>query len=1537
MSTLEDDVIVERIERWRRNLIDTSQRNRLINFRESSSVLRLTSPAAQTIFDRLVLQKEEMEVALDAEGAENSGKLLSDRGHTVVERTLLNLRLKARAAQREQGIHILFLSIGMLKWQDSNGQSLRSPLILIPVDLRRGGPLQPYRVAALDDSGAVLNPILEHRLRTEYQLEIPSLPTDQGAASISTMLDMVQESVGQTDWTISEGIYLGLFSFAKMPMYEELTVAKDLASEHPVIRALSGCPADLPVVSGISPEQLDEKEKLSETYQVLDADSSQQEAIALAKQGASFVLQGPPGTGKSQTITNIIAESLAKGRTVLFVSEKMAALEVVKRRLDDRGLGDYCLELHSHRANRQRVVAELGRCFQPQSPPNEDLGDSEELEIVRDRLNNHVQALHELREGAGTSFFHINSELAALHDAYDLTIQFPNLHQMGIKDLEALGPLVREMERNMALLMGRDMHPWRDCLLDSWKISARPEMERSLISCRDGPAETLHLSAELGARYELDCPSTLLEINSMVEQLRFAISSPRPMTEWLENPDELLLRLKEMQDAYDNLDARMDVLKSRYGEEILSLELTEMEKRFHAEHLSPFRWLRRSYWRDMRLLRNHRTTSHKLDRKEAARDVSEALEISQQSNAVRRLEEKCAELFGSHFHDRDTDWDSLKCAIEWCKEYRDRYGAPGKALGQLIVSPSSVADSILAELEVIEQSALKVAADIDEISSSFDLTVLLSGRDVQEVGLDEISSWAKEHLDTIDRFQEWVHTNRLRRECRQHGLHELLSLAEEGQLAPEGLWDAVRKRYFSLWHDHLSTTDSRLRDFQRDKHAEVVEQFRRLDRKQLDIAAVRLRALLQKRRYSLVNDASPSLGSPMWVLRHEINRKKGLRPLRELFTRAGEAILLLKPCLLMSPLSVSMYLDPAQVHFDLVIFDEASQIRPEDAIGSIMRGRQIIIVGDTKQLPPTDFFREINEDEDVEIPDLESILDECSSCLPQKMLRWHYRSENESLIAFFNQHFYGGRLFTFPSAGRPFGRGVSFVHVPEGCYDRGASRRNMPEAVKVADLVVAHFLQHPELSLGVVAFSEAQQMAILEELEGRVRAEPELSIIFKEGIPEEFFVKNLENIQGDERDVIIFSLGYGKDSQGKMHHSFGPLNRAGGERRLNVAITRARKSLKVVSSILPQDLKSTSAGVELLKQFMEYAISGGAREALSFDEEKREGLPLENAMVKALEARGLHVHPRWGCSGYRIDLAVESHHGDLFLAVETDGPSYYSGPTARDRERLRQEVLTKLGWKVHRTWSADWVRDPDGEADRIVRAVEKAPIPTTIEEDMTPSIEIIDCTEALEDASGDVLTQAQSSVEIVPALPRVRPVPYQKVDWEQYEDLIERFRADQNAAMSEVVEVVILEESPIHPDVVHDRLRELYKKCGLQRGPTRAEEADVIGELAEQERIVSDGSFLWSPEMDAPPVRSSAEGERRELWFVCMEELRLAILNILDEENMLDEKTLVARTTALYGYKRPSTKARRRIAKAVEELIERGQLVRSQGALSRVD
>ncbi len=698
-------------------------------------------------------------------------------------------------------------------------------------------------------------------------------------------------------------------------------------------------------------------------------------------------------------------------------------------------------------------------------------------------------------------------------------------------------------------------------------------------------------------------------------------------------------------------------------------------------------------------------TAGKLRYADAAADLRRLVTLRELERRVVETEGAIGAEIGPRFRGKMTDWDEVAASLRWTSEF---IGAAGHPLAPQLIAMLSDRGGRVRDLRLAVEGA---EAELGELEGSLEWLgnnfMLGPPEELRTMPFERLDQWAADHLAAAPSMKEWIEVSALARSCRENGLGEIIDLGRRGALPPADLAGAYEKRAFKAWLDQAYHDDPVLKGFNGDEHARAVALFRRLDERQMEIAQRRLRNLLNVRREQALRPQGP-ISEELASLRHETAKKKRFKQIRQLFRECPGIIQALKPCLLMSPISVSQYLDPEALGFDLVIFDEASQVRPEDAIGSIMRAKQVIVVGDGKQLPPTDFFREVT-DEEEDVPDLESILDECSSAMPQHMLLWHYRSRHESLIAFSNRRFYGGRLFTFPSSGREEGEwGVSFTRVQDGIYDRSGTRTNVVEARKVAELVFDHFSATPERSLGVIAFSEAQQMAIIDQLDTLRRQRPEFERFFAEGDAQEFFVKNLENVQGDERDVMIFSVGYGRDAQGRMHQNFGPLNKAGGERRLNVAITRARMHVKLVASILPEDVEGTTPGAEALREYMAYAMGQGAAARQAVSEEEGDHLLKE---VRAwLESRGLVVVERVGRSLARIDLAVADRNrpGNYVLGIIADGPSYARAGNARDRERLRQEVLTGLGWSLHRVWSQEWIRDRDREGERILEALDRA-------------------------------------------------------------------------------------------------------------------------------------------------------------------------------------------------------------------------------------
>ena len=589
------------------------------------------------------------------------------------------------------------------------------------------------------------------------------------------------------------------------------------------------------------------------------------------------------------------------------------------------------------------------------------------------------------------------------------------------------------------------------------------------------------------------------------------------------------------------------------------------------------------------------------------------------------------------------------------------------------------------------------------------------------------------------------------------GLGALADAIECGQIAPDQALQAFEVNYARWWLAEVVDEDDVLKRFVSAEHEQRIEAFRALDEEFTTATRQWIRAKLSA---NLPAADSVERNSEWGVLRREITKKRQHLPLRQLLQEIPSAVLQLTPCLLMSPLSIAQDLSASASNFDIVIFDEASQIPVWDAVGAMARAKQVVMVGDPKQLPPTNFFgRENSSDDDMPDveSDLESILDEClGASLPTRNLSWHYRSRHESLIAFSNHKYYGGALVTFPSPATQ-DNAVSF-HWVAGRYEKGGARTNQIEAKALVADVVAR-LQSPAfrasgLTMGVVTFNTEQQHLIEDLLDAERRKDPELESYFSDSELEPLFVKNLESVQGDERDIMYFSITYGPDLAGSVTMNFGPLNRDGGERRLNVAVTRARHELRVFSSLRgdQMDLSRTQAhGVRDLKHFLEFAERGP--KALVESHRGSQGdfdSPFEASVADALERKGWRVHTQIGASSFRVDLGVvhPDFPGRYLAGVECDGATYHSSATARDRDKLREQVLRGLGWEILRIWSTDWWVNPGGTLERVhlalqallasERSVAAAATTATATAALAVSTDVVDATnEATNEATGE--------------------------------------------------------------------------------------------------------------------------------------------------------------------------------------------------------
>nr|WP_244644852.1 DUF3320 domain-containing protein [Frigoribacterium sp. CFBP 8766] len=773
-------------------------------------------------------------------------------------------------------------------------------------------------------------------------------------------------------------------------------------------------------------------------------------------------------------------------------------------------------------------------------------------------------------------------------------------------------------------------------------------------------------------------------------------------------------------------------------------------------------------------------------------------------------------------------------------------------------------------------------------------------------------------LASVEEIDDW-HTLRWARHALDaHGLGSAIEHAIEQDMPTDQVANFLVSTSLRGWIDSQLAEDDRLGATDRLTRDDLVDRFRTLD------AELSSNAVTQILTAGAARRPRSSLGQAA-VIRREAEKKRKHIAVRDLIAEARDVILALHPCFMMSPLAVSQFLPPEQL-FDVVIFDEASQVLPADAINCIYRGAALITAGDQKQLPPTSFFEIASEDSDEGdendvAKDYESILDlmKSSGAFTPQSLRWHYRSRHEHLIAYSNASFYDSRLITFPGAiAESSDAGVHFLKVA-GVYRRSGGRDNPIEAKHVAERVMHHFTTRPDKSVGVVAFSTAQRDAIESALELARAARPDLDHHFDDDRVAGFFVKSLESVQGDERDVIIFSIGYGPDEHGKVYRQFGPIGRSGGERRLNVAITRARELVEVVSSMSAADIGEVSAvGTRHLRRYLDFAERGTAALAMELgpaglDTES----PFEDAVLAYVQSLGFDVQPQVGVAGYRIDLGVKHPNkpGAFMLGLECDGAMYHSSRAARDRDRLRHNILEKLGWRIHHIWGTAWYRHPDREKERLRTILETL-------------------------ASGSVggrlaaNTLEKSAPVLVETVPADLDAP---PDWLEQYDVASEPRISRNIDLGDALNAyqlvnfvrnVARTEAPLHIDVLSQRVREhsTYDRIGSRIRTT------LVLAVA-QAGLEFDGAFIRHKPPLQVRVRRNTQEFSRPIEHVPNEELESAIELLVTDAVGVHRTEIVARTALTFGWRRSGSDIRYRVESSVDALLEQGRLIESSDGL----
>ncbi len=1457
--------------------------------------------------------------------------------------SLLKIHAEAETYIQEQGVNVLFLALGFLHWYeaDASDKLRKAPLLLVPVELKRGSRDAFQLVYSGDD--LIQNLSLAAKLKADFALDLPLYAMDASAeAEEMPPLDGFHAAVSeciskQKRWKVApEEIHLGFFSFGKFLMFNDLDPSvwpeDKQPSKHPVLSRLLGdgfVGETAAVGEGV---HLDDVIAPGEVRFVRDADSSQTLAILEARAGRNLVIQGPPGTGKSQTITNIIAELLGSGKSVLFVAEKMAALEVVKRRLDETHLGDAVLELHSHKATKQSVLKELARTLDQGKPVAMDGSeDIDALKKVRDELNAYCNAVNNpvgVSEVPFITALGAYLKLKRLHSGLPVW-SFEPMSQWTQGNQRRLREKVSELAMHLESMGQPSKNPFWGSLRKTFSPVEQVQLTEGLTQPIAVLQNISGTASQVATHLGLARPVTLTDVGVICRAAERAAQAPRLQGIRLSTNDWQSRRdvVRELLDAGKGMNAA----HAKHGAMLIELawEQPLLPERQHFANYGDkwWRFMSGKFRQSRARLQGLCKSPLPKDNRQCLSMIDGILEFQKHKATYDQHASLGEALFGAQWNKQRSDWEVLGRLSEWIFTLYDDLGKgslPAGIVDFLSGHPdaSGLGDAIIP----IRESIKTLRLQLDSLVKQLHFEQKLPSSSLLVLPLhalhDQLQSWLKD----IPKLYQLARFNQLQDEMLPLGLGDVVAKSAEWQRPAGDLVHAFDLTWFSGLVEKGYASAPALLKFDHVKQTHLLDRFRRLDQASLGHAQTELAKVIW--------DKKPGINQPgeMAVLRNELNKKRRLMPIRQLIDQAGRAIQHIKPVFMMSPMSIANFLPPGKLEFDVVIFDEASQVKAVDAFGAVLRGRQVIVVGDTRQMPPSDFFsREIEmDDEDNVTSDIESVLSMFrAKGAQERYLSWHYRSRHESLIAVSNVEFYDRKLVIFPSPGsNRAASGLKLRHLPDALYDRGRTRTNRGEAKAVAQAVMAHATNSPEMSLGVVAFSMAQRDLIQVEVELLRRENQAVNDFFQSAHPTEpFFIKNLENVQGDERDVIFISIGYGRNESGRIAKEFGPVNRDGGERRLNVLISRAKMAMEVFCNFRGDELEldaHASHGVRALKHFLSYAETRVLD--IPLETGRQADSPFELEVMGALQDRGFKVEAQVGTAGYFIDMAIRDPElpGRYVLAIECDGASYHGSRSARDRDRLRQGVLESLGWRFHRIWSTDWFRDPGQELARTAAAIEAASQSIRLGKQAELTIKPVSAPVIQRD-----LIAEDDSAAVAMAY-RKAMLPSQASSGVA----IHEAPTDKLALL---VKSIVEIEAPVHEVEIARRLMEAF---GVSRAGSRiVESVDVALRHGHRSGMFHfAGGFAYTDTSRIAKVRnrSALASSERKIEWVSPEEMDAALLEVIRLGFSISQDAAVSSALDSLGFGRATANISSAMKVRVDRLLEGNHLKRQEDMLLAV-
>lgn len=1526
------DSHLSRIQIWERKLLDFSLRNTLLNFRVTKKALQLMTSNLAELEDRLsdnedfrimeapsewsksVRDAKMYEIENQRDLIENiaAQELKNNRIRTFLpfyelEQSLKDLYRNAKLSIEENGTNTMFLALGFLRWfeSDVSEKARYAPIVLVPVDIVKSSRNKGYIIRSRQEEAQINITLIEY-LRQIFGLKIPNLdplPLDEHGTNLPLVFNTIREAImDKKRWNIENLAFLGLFSFGQFVMWNDLHNRSQELKSNKVVSSLidkklnwNAEPSDVTIDnldSTVSPENM---------AVPLSADSSQLLAIYSASTNNSFVLHGPPGTGKSQTITNMIANALYQGKSVLFVAEKMAALNVVQKRLASIGLDPFCLELHSNKTNKTGVLSQLNKSLEVGriKSPDDYKSTAEQLHNMRSNLNQIIEGLHCKRRFGKSIYEAIEIFEEQKEHKNEISFSQELILSADEQQIQKWNALIRKYVVELESTANFLNHPLKNIRITDYSIDIRENIEQILSELISGYTsakkafETLAENMGIKNKYDFNTVNIILKVNEIV------LSDTPKICELLksDNFDNSILHLKtfcsdgmEYSKIYKEISDSFDIRILNYDADEAVLQWREAQSSWFLPKLlkkSKLKKELKSYSKNPDII-DDTSITQVYDKLSELKSLKNKIETDEFSNAFTEV-----------INGIKTDWEVLSTSIDKTVELHDSVNnLTSNEKSQIADSlhTSSISSDTKTKCKILKEyiekwTSLKGACKLNEsIENSPDWFM-------------HLNDFLKMLNGNIYELGQWTSLNKITEILNLNGLSNVTQAVTQGKVLDSQIENSFNcNLYYSLILSELNN-DERLKTFRGNQYEEIIAQYHKLIDK---FRSLTIQELVAKLSAKIPVSGKISLtSSEIGILKRAIKSNGRMMSIRKLFNEIPNLLRRLCPCMLMSPISVAQYIDPSFPKFDLVIFDEASQIPTCEAVGTIARGENVVIVGDPKQLPPTSFFASNRIDEDnIENEDLESLLDDCLAVsMPQEYLKWHYRSRHESLIAYSNMQYYDNKLYTFPSPNDLVSE-VSLIHV-DGYYDKGKTKQNKAEALAVVNEIIRR-LNDDQLkndSIGVVTFSVVQQNLIDDMLSEEFAKHPELEEQNKNSA-EPLFIKNLENVQGDERDVILFSIGYGPDKDGKVSMNFGPLNRDGGWRRLNVAISRARKSMIVYSTITPEQIdlsRTRSDGVAGLKGFLEFASRGKNVITLKSNNVPKVKDALVEKISKAIVNLGYKVKHDIGYSEYKMDIGVVNSNDEqtYILGILLDGKNCKNSATAKDRFVLQPDILTGLGWNIMRVWSLDWLDNSqkviDNIAEELNRSVNKSTknsIPEITTQNVPNSVKF----EKLD------LEAPENSI--------TRRRKYQSLIIKRYGTPENFYEVNSNNKIRSLMINIIEAEAPISKKAL---FRKVLSAWGITRSGNKVESILNTAITFVDKRETSDNrnTFYWTKNQNPNEYAiyrvEDQNDVKRSIDDISSYEILNAIIEVLNEQISLNINDLIKETAKKLGYSRIGT------------------------------